>query len=404
MKSLHSITEYTMEEEYLLQLLKASLHSQNSDGTFNDANTKMWDAIISMAEKHSVLSLLFDILEDNDKLSPMARQRMGAVAKRTILQQYHLLFFSKYFVDLFERNDIEVAIMKGVTIGAYYPVPELRKSGDVDLLLTQMADIDRAKKVMLENGFEVKEEQLALHHISFVSKEGIDIEIHTLLAEPFDNEKTNIYLQNVVAECRGKLVKKSIMGVELPVLSDAYFAFELLLHMLQHFLRAGFGLKLLCDWVVFWKESFPEQEKCKYLELVNQAGIKKFSDIITLICIQFLGLEEKEVSWMNIAELDVVNDFLKEILRAEEFGKSDINRMVVMRGTGIVDYIREFHHQMRLNFPKLGRCFLLWPILWGITLFRFLRNNRTLRNVSTKDILKEAKRRSTLMKQLNLFQ
>lgn len=35
-----------------------------------------------------------------------------------------------------------------------------------------------------------------------------------------------------------------IMGYPIPVVSDAYYAYHLLLHMLQHFLRAGFGLKL----------------------------------------------------------------------------------------------------------------------------------------------------------------
>ena len=104
-----------------------------------------------------------------------------------------------------------------------------------------------------------------------------------------------------------------------------------------------------------------------------------------------------------IAINDTTDLLLREFLDAEEFGNSNNNRMVMMTGTGFGAFIREFQHQMYLNFPKLGKCFLLWPVLWVITLFRFLRNNKRVRNTSAGEVLKEAKRRSELMKQLNIL-
>ena len=98
-----------------------------------------------------------------------------------------------------------------------------------------------------------------------------------------------------------------------------------------------------------------------------------------------------------------VEEFMKEILEAEEFGGSDKNRMVMLEGTGLWAYVKEFHHQMHLNFPRAGKCFLLWPALWLITLVRFLRNNRTIRGTSAGEILREAHRRSDLIKKLKLF-
>lgn len=390
--------------QYLLQLLRESLREKTADIETTQIHTDAWDEIISMAEKHGVLSLLYDVLEEQKDIPDAARKKADGIAGTTVLQQYRLLFLSKYLVELLEKNGVNVAVMKGVTVGEYYPTPELRKSGDVDLLLTNPDDIETVKNLMQEAGFWVKEDQMALHHISFGSKEGIDIELHTLLAEPFDNEKTNAYLRNLLAECQKQIVRKQIMGIELPVLSKAYFAFELMLHMLQHFLRSGFGLKLLCDWVVFWREEATVQEQEKYLELVDKAGIKGFSDMITQVCVQYLGLDAKLVEWMHFTEEYPVEEFLHEILEAEEFGKSGKDRMVVMRGTGLFDYIREFHHQMCLNFPKASKCFLLWPVLWVITLVRFLRNNKTIRKVSAGEILKEAKRRSKFVKQLKLFE
>ena len=94
--------------------------------------------------------------------------------------------------------------------------------------------------------------------------------------------------------------------------------------------------------------------------------------------------------------------FMKELMEAEEFGKTR-GRMVALRGDGIFDYIREFHHQMHLNFPKAGKCFLLWPILWTITLVRFLRNNKKVRAISSKELFSSASKRGKLVKHMNLF-
>jgi hypothetical protein len=70
----------------------------------------------------------------------------------------------------------------------------------------------------------------------------------------------------------------------------------------------------------------------------------------------------------------------------------------------MTDYIREFHHPMHLNFPKAGKCFLFWPVLWVITLVRFLRNNRRVRAVSGRELLKSAGQRGKLVKEMRLFE
>ena len=78
--------------------------------------------------------------------------------------------------------------------------------------------------------------------------------------------------------------------------------------------------------------------------------------------------------------------------------------MVAVRGSGLGAYTREFHHQMHLNFPRAGKCFLLWPLLWCMTLVRFLRNNRKIRHTSVRAVLRNAKARGKLVKRLFLFE
>ena len=173
--------------------------------------------------------------------------------------------------------------------------------------------------------------------------------------------------------------------------------------MLQHFVYAGFGLKLLCDWVVIWRRDWSEEEKILFTRLVTGSGLKKFAEILTMVCNKYLGLKSELFAW-KISEESMVDAFLREILDAEDFGNADVNRMVMMSGTGITAYVKEFHHQMHLNFPNAGKCCLFWPILWFVTLIKFLRNNRKVRNTSARNVLKAAANRSKLMEELKLFE
>ena len=84
-----------------------------------------------------------------------------------------------------------------------------------------------------------------------VNDRGITVELHQTLAEHFDNKRMDNQLQDIVKEYKEHIQSVSFLGNTLYISSDGYNAFSLMIHMLQHYLRAGFGLKLLCDWVVF---------------------------------------------------------------------------------------------------------------------------------------------------------
>ena len=387
---------FSEEEKCLLYMLTKAL--KNEQICLNEKVNM--DNVLLLAKKHAVLSFLYDI--SNEAWMHQGKSFIQQESRQIVMQSYRLLFLTKYVVSILKQNDISVIVLKGVATGSLYPVPEMRKSGDVDLLVPNNIPEAVIRKVMLAAGFRLSEAQHANHHIAFVTEEGIHVEIHTMLAEPFAYKKLNRAIAKHGTMCWKHLHVAEIMGVEFPILDKPFHAYELLLHMLQHFMYAGFGLKLLCDWVMIWRVNWSQEEKDLFNSLIEEAGLSVFSDAITAVCQKFLGLSTEDNDLL-INQTDMADKMLREILDAEEFGNSDSNRMVMMSGTGLSAYVKEFHHQMHLNFPKAGKCILLWPILWIITLVRFLKNNRRLRDTSTGEILKEAKRRSALMEELKLF-
>jgi hypothetical protein len=415
--------ENKIEEVYLLQLLKAAIRPYDRDGAelsesaqsgTNDCIPETtdadWEKLLKIAVQHGVSSLLYDELVTKQRLPLRYRDNYEQKCRQTVLQNYRLLFMSKTIIEQLEQRGIQALILKGAGIAGMYPVPELRKSGDVDILLMKPEQIGDACRVLKDAGYAEDEVQYSLHHVALHSKEQIEVEVHTMLAEPFDNQKINCYMQEKIKAGSAEVVREDVMGICLPRLGDAEQAYALLLHMLQHFLRSGFGLKLLCDWTVFWNHPHDRWTQETYLELIRESGLEGFSDMTTAVCVYYLGLGQEQVQFMfqksgrMIPTMQDAEAFLEEILDAGEFGKDQKDRMVTLRGTGIGSYMREFHHQMHLNYPKAGRIFLLWPALWGSTLYRFLKNNRKLRHIPAAVLLKKAGERSRITEKMALFQ
>lgn len=392
------------EQLELCRLLSLALHNKALERLSPDVD---YARVIAVAESHKVMALLHPVLE-HAGLQESIWKIVDRKGEQTVRQSYRLLMLSRYVIGLLKENSIDAILLKGCGTAAWYPVPELRKSGDIDLLFKSEDETRKALQILAQQGFVTTEDQPANHHIVCESRDSVSLELHMSLAEPFDSEKTNRFLADCQKEYFAHRRVVDCMGVAFELTSDGYHAFYLLLHMLQHYVRAGFGVKLLCDWVVFWESPLSEEEKKIFLRLTQESGTFGFAVMMTRVCVKYLGLREKQVEFLMQAEpkdvCDLTEELMAEIFEAEEFGHSSKDRMVVLRGTGLMDYAREFHHQMKLNYPKAGKIMVLYPVLWIMTLCGFLYRNRTLRKVSGRQILKKAKKRSQLTEQMRLFQ
>lgn len=392
------------EERWLLHTLAQILQVTKMEENAGGEDLLDWKRIVSLAEEHAVASLLYPLVERSYG-SEMFCSAISKAAVSVVQQNYRLMFLTHYVIDRLEKAGVSVVVLKGVSAAAFYSVPELRKTGDVDLFLPNAKQmLERAATVLDAEGFCREEEQRVNHHYVWHTSEGIEIELHVMLVEPFDNRPVNRYLEGISDQVAGHIRQKEIMGITFPVLSEEYQAFQLLLHMLQHFLRSGFGIKLLCDWTVFWNQKRTEEEINGYRSFILESGLDGFSDMITGICVEHLGLDREKGRRIQIHKKAFCYDeFLEDILASAEFGQKDKSRMVVLRGSQIKDYIREFHHQTKLTYPKASKCCFLWPGLWGIVFLRFLKNNKEIRGVSMWQILKKTRERSRKMDKLHLF-
>lgn len=363
-----------------------------------------WEKLVRCADRHGVLSLIADELKFIPDIPDSVLRYSMNKAKTIVLQNNRLLELSAYYIRLLESRQITAILLKGAGTASLYPIGELRKSGDIDILITDGEQFDMALNILKAEGLNRVDEQHANYHEEMRGDNGIIVELHHSLAEQFDDARVNRMLKIYTQDMGNHVVLKNLNGKKIYCLEDAWDALSLVIHMLHHFLRAGFGLKLLCDWTVFWNRDIPAEQKKIFGEMIETLGITGFVVAVNIICTERLGMDPSKVDFMMKSDARVdTTAFLKDIIEAEEFGDANNNRMVAMRGTGIRDYFREFHHQMRINNPSVSQNKLLWPYLWIKTLVVFIRNNRRVRNTTISGILKSAGKRSRLTKEMKLF-
>ena len=303
---------------------------------------------------------------------------------------------------LLEKEGIIAVTLKGCTVARFYPVPEFRKTTDIDLFVADREEAKRALQILEANGFHPSEEWHANHHVILNSAKKEVVELHTTWADEFKEKHLNQSLKKLQKESGQHCQRIDFQGLKVYAYETAWQGFYLMIHMLQHFVGSGFGLRNLCDWVVLWENCDDAKEREDFWRMVCESGTAEFAKAVTAICVNDLGLskEKSPVPAENPVEQEVIDALLRDILDAGEFGYSEAERMVGMDGDTWTAYVREFHHQMHINFPRAGKIIFLWPVLWIATLVRFLRNNRRLNRAPISAIMKKAGKRGQLVSRL----
>ena len=390
-------------ELWLCSALKASINGSE----FSKADETVEREVLKNDKGRGVLALLYPFFDDIS--DPGLKKAVEYSAKNNAVSCYRLFQNTRYILEKLEAEGIDCAVLKGVDLASRYPVPEYRGFADIDLFIRDREQIDNAVRIIENCGFEKEKEQSSIHHIAFLNQERIEIELHTDMVRPFDSEAVNSRIADIYKSTDYSFFERELFGARFKVLPDSLNGFYLLLHTLQHFLAAGFGLRLLLDWTAFWNGVEDDDAYTEFMAHCDSCKVRGFSDAITGICVKYLGMSperaEKIMSPGYLQALDkneVIDKLAREVFDAGRFGEGT-GRLVNLRNPSIFGLIKEFHHQTRINYPKASRIFLIWPILWIGSLIRFTKNNKTVRHTGAKEIIGNAKKRSRLTKEIGLW-
>ncbi len=361
-------------------------------------------SLTNLAQAQSSLPFLLPYIKEINLLANIKRQ-----TKLMMLNYYQIEQFTRRIADLFDANNISYILLKGISLAAFYPVPEYRKLGDVDIYINDKEMFDRANALLLANDY-TKDDEISDHHQGYlykVPKTGrtMILELHYRIVGLYQYAPANKIVDAVFAANTFSPVMQTVNDRNYPVLPPTEYTFYMIHHMLKHYLYSGFGIRLLCDFSFYLKHNYTDIDFVKIHTWCEESKILHLYEIILETCRIYLGLPETIDSKIHYNKNDC-ETFITQLLKD---GDVSPNNGPTLVGSGsykkvnFLTYFKEGHLQMHVRFPKLGKCPLLWPILWLITLVCFLYNNRTIRNMSLAQTLRSFKQDNQKSKLLRIF-
>lgn len=398
-------------ETLFCKLIAYALHKGQGVSFLEEEKEKILQnlpSLIRYGNMNNILSLLYEGLYALGIPLPEEEKRfLAGRVKVSYRKSYAMLSFAERVCALLEREQIPYVLLKGVFVSTLYPSFEQRSSGDVDVYVPVAKDFQRAYELFQKEGF-VAQKDFAFHHISMTYTDVMGaycLELHGKVMDDTSNEKFNRRVNKMFGKVSTTSFAFPETGFVCKTLSPTENAVYLLLHMLQHFISSGFGLKLLCDWTLFLEQYTKEIDKEQFFAKLSHLGLTGFCSMITKMCERFLALETgcaSDFIYEPIEE-EKLQEFLAEILNAGECGAADQNRMALVLGDGLLGAFRELHRHMKRRFHRLSKIWLLWPVLWLITGVCFVWNNHFVRKVDTRAVLDTAQERKKLADTMHLF-
>ncbi len=361
-----------MEKDHLINLIKASLWGTGSAVADSETFEEM--------KKHAIYALPAEILSTIDMSAELRSEW-----KNSIVQ--HIMYYAKY---INEQSNIPISIpyviLKGTSAAKYYPYPQYRCMGDIDII-TRREDFDVAFQDLVHNGYHVIKQS---HRECSFKKNGIIIELHRYFAS-LNNPNQSQYLDDLIIQ--------NITADH--VLPDLVNGLVLLEHISQH-LENGLGLRHIIDWMMFVDKCLPDDRWEEFKILARNVGLEKLAIITTNMCVSYLGLSKR--NWCADIEQSICEQLFDYVLSCGNFGckwtdDSDLGKWFFSHARGPISTFKLLQERGRINWKATQKYRVLRPFAWIYQMGKYFIKGFG-QNGSLKSLFQEYKEAN---KRVNLF-
>ena len=303
-----------------------------------------------------------------------------------------------------EESGVPFVVIKGCAASVYYPKPEYRRLGDIDILV-HPTDHPRALEALRKAGFQ-GEFTGKLYNIGLY-KDGYEVELHWLFTSrtaqgeisPMDQ-----YLYSGFASIRW-LTLKGHRFPALPVWQNGV----VLLHHIRRHLNAGIGLRQVTDWMLYVKNEITDEVwSSGFQELMGRFGLDELAVTLTRVCQLYLGLDEEKITWCLGADAKLCGQLMEYLLQCGNFGRSreqkaanHVQTFMEIRG-GIGGALKYLQKDGEQSWELLKKYPFLKPFAWIYRLCRSVYKLGKYKITPGKLILKNkrAKQVNKMLKKL----
>lgn len=377
----------TAQKEYFVYLLSCFLSGNQPEGREAD-----FKELYRLADIHDVgaiiaqeISLLPPEYQPDAQYHSYFRQVIG----RT-LQSYEKKLKAYQFIQQFlEKYQFDHLFVKGILVKDYYPIPEFRTSGDIDIII-RPDELPRLKSVL---------EQAEIHIVDYVT-ETITVRIFDTMIEIHSTaDVLSDYFDNIFTLCE----KISDYSYQLNEYDHLLYV---LCHLAKHLSYRGAGIRMLMDMdaVIRGNKHFDAE---RFLLLCEKAGVKKTAQVILSLC--HLWFDTPVSAYIDFKENETLLHQLETVfLDGGSFGYESSAIPAKYYEAGQTN--SKFLILLKMAFPSRDYLKIAYPYYqkhWY--LYPIARMNRLIdglfkKRKNTSDALKQIRSDSQITVQLQLLQ
>ena len=284
-----------------------------------------WACVARTAKVQSVLGVAGDVMLSDSSIASAMSQELKTKIKTfmmaNIMTHGKLNGVLVKVVSELSASGIRSVLLKGQGLAQYYPKPEMRQCGDIDLYvgLDQYSASYDVLQPLATKIDDRKALEVGKHYDFFVGK--VSVEVHRY-SERYPTARLDRIYQEISKKGLSEaLVPMVFSGQEVNTPSDVYNAFYIFSHIFHHFLTSGLGSRQLCDWMLFLRSRSSHIDMQSLKTTLERLDMLKPWQAFGCVLVKYFGMPAETFPFYDPAQENKAAKIVKRLLDEGNFGK-----------------------------------------------------------------------------------
>lgn len=405
-----------------LNALRAALRGEVLQEPW-DLTREEWARLIELAQCHHVLPMVFEAIHALPALKaaafwpPIQRQ----IRQQVLMQTQKTCAFLELTRQLHAAG-IRPLVVKGIICRTLYPHPDHRVSGDEDLLIPEELTLS-CHRALTDWGMvtaEAPERLCQVYEIPYRTENSpLYIELHRHLFPPESEAYGD--LNSFFAGVFDRAVTQQIQGVSIATMGHTDHLFYLICHAFKHFLHSGFGIRQVCDIVMYANAYGSQIDWPQVLRNCGAIRADRFAAAIFQIGKKHLVFDPEKACYPQAWQALTVDEapMLADLLSGGVYGDADLSRkhsssitldavsarkQGKKQGNALLLSLFPSAKALKGRYPYLKARPYLLPAAWLHRLCKYGKETGRTRNNNAVESLRIGNQRIELLKEYGIIE
>lgn len=363
------IAPLSHDEELFLKLLSCALHSELPEARdFTGLEEASWRRIHRLAASHAVPAFVGDRILTLPKEALPNRDMRLMIFSEIELTRRGNAYLTKALGQLqktYEAAGLPFILLKGLSLGCFYPDAALRSGGDLDVLFHSDADYERGNELLRKAGHKLHDDsEVRYGHTAFTYGRTI-VENHAR-AVFFDHKRHNRRFDALIQEAisSGSLITQHHGDYTIKTLPHELNVVYIFIHLFFHWLHWGVGFRQYSDWLLMMTKLKSQLDEEKILSMAKDLDILYPMQLFAQAAIRYLRVSPEIFPFPLLSEDDPhTEQIIRDVIHSGNFGFAQ--RPIKAQNKWVTNW-RKFRFKMR----RSRRLYAITPthasrIIWG---------------------------------------